>query len=215
MIAGLAASWLSIFLPARATAGPVVLEPTDSLSIVATVSWPEPIPSFVWERLDRGLPATIETQVEIWRRQAFWVDSNLGVWFEGLKFLRDPWTGAYRRISRSEIAVADSLPLLTSGLDRTSHLIPIDSTWCDSESAYEVVITRVVRPLTNKDVREVEGWLRRGGGSGSSSTLGLPRVLFGVVRELNGLGDRRRRVSSHGFHLLRGTAGRLELVRID
>jgi len=174
----------------------------DSLSIWVAVDWDEPLPPFVQDRLERGIPATVGLRVELWKARPGWFDQHLSSGGAEMKVLRDPWGGSFSILGENGNVTVDSIGALQSSLSRQQVRLPLEEEWCDESSAYSVVVTTFVRPLTAKDVGEVEDWLR-GELRGFGGLLGLPRGLFGIVRDLSGLGEQTRTGSSPKFRLSR------------
>jgi hypothetical protein len=195
---------LSAVRPAIASESPsVYLAGGDSLSIWVIVDWDQPLPAFVQERLVRGIPATVGIRCELWRRRSIWIHQHLASEGEEMKVIRDPWGEAYSVLRENSVVGVDSMSALQEDLSHYRIRLPVQPEWCDDHSSYQIVATTFVRPLTAKDVGEVEDWLRgelRGFGAG---VLGLPRGLFGIVRDLSGLGERTSKGSSERFQLSR------------
>lgn len=198
--------------PARAAAPSVQISGGDSLSLWVLVDWDEPLPVFVQERLRRGIPATAGLRVELWRARPGWFDQHLASAGTELKVQSDPWGGSFILQDASSSQAFDSLGALQEALSRHRVRLPLSRDWCDGDSEYQILVTTFVRPLTTKDAGEVEAWLRgelRGFGGG---ILGLPRGLFGIVRDLSGLGERTTSGSSPGFRLSRVTGDRVRVL---
>jgi hypothetical protein len=106
----------------------------------------------------------------------------------------------------------DSLPALRAALSRRRLLLPLEFNWCDGTTTYRVEVTAYVLPLSADDAGEVESWLKgqiRGLGRG---ILGIPKSLFGVVRDLSGLGERTSKGRSERFRLTALPGGRVRVV---
>ncbi len=195
---------LTIVPPAEALE--LAVAPTDSSAILGVVSWPDPLPEFVLDRLERGIPATVGIQIDLWRERRGWYDTNVATWTRETQIMRDPWTGRYRLREGGHSAEFDSLSSVSAAIRRIEFPLPIDSTWCDPGQVYRASVTGIVRPLTAQDLREVETWLTGELGGGNGGLLGVPRGVFGIVRDLTGLGDRKERATSGSF-ILRWSPG--------
>jgi hypothetical protein len=184
----------------------------DSLSLWVLVDWEQPLPTFVQERLERGIPATVGLRVELWKARAGWFNQHLTTEGTEMKILRDPWGGSFTIVGDTASAGVDSMAALQRSLSRHKIRVPLARDWCDGDSRYQVVVTTIVRPLTASDVGEVETWLRgeiKGFGNGA---LGLPRGLFGIVRDLSGLGEQTSTASSPRFRLARLADDRVRVL---
>lgn len=200
----LSLAWLATLATAQPVAAlELAVAPTDSSAILGVVSWPDPLPDFVLKRLERGIPATVGIQIDLWRERRGWYDTNLATWIWETQIMRDPWTGRYRLREGDHTADFDSLASVSAAIRRIEIPLPIDSTWCDPERVYRASVTGIVRPLTAQDLREVETWLTGELGGGNGGLLGVPRGVFGIVRDLTGLGDRKERATSASFTLTR------------
>jgi hypothetical protein len=198
--------------PARADTPLVATSGGDSLSLWVDVHWPNPLPGFVEERLRRGIPATVGYRAELWKERSGWFDSHLSTAGREMKVVRDPWSDSFLMQLGDSSAVLGSMDDLLSTLANARIRIPLEREWCDRRSRYRVVVTVFVRPLTARDVGEVEGWLRgeiKGSGGG---ILGLPRGLFAIVRDLTGLGERTEQGSSSDFRIAEAPIGRVWIL---
>ena len=194
-----------------ATAGsPVItLAGGDSLALRAQLQWENPLPGFVEERLERGIPATVEIHCELWRDRTAWFDRLLVSQVRDFYVVRDPWRGSFSVQEGEATLQADSLAELRSLLAHSEMLFPLERDWCDERSNYKVVVTTVVRPLTARDIGELDGWLKGELGGFRGGLLGLPRGLFGVVTGLSGLGERTEKAATPVFHLSADERGRV------
>lgn len=171
------------------------------------------MPAFIADRLERGIPSTLGVQIDLWRDRSVWYDEDVATWIYEAQLLRDPWTGSYTVVTQDSVAALDSL----SGLiERVTHLripLPLESGKLDPDARYRLVATAVVRPLTARDLKEVEAWLSGELGSGRGPLFGIPRGLFGIVRDLTGLGDRKEKAQSEQFGLKALPDGGIEVTR--
>jgi hypothetical protein len=205
--AGLAAS----ARPARAEDPGVLVAGGDSLSIWVLVQWDHPLPAFVEERLERGLPATVGVRAELQRIRAAWSDARLASGSVEMQVAKDPWGGSYLLLDLGTTRGLDSLGAVRATLSRQKLRLAVDPEWLDGTSDYRVEVTTYVAPLTARDAREVDSWLNsqlRGLGRG---LLGIPRGLFGLVRDLSGLGEQTTTGRSARFHLEPMAEGRVKV----
>jgi hypothetical protein len=204
----------ALLLASAAAAEPptVHVSGRDTTAVSVLVHCPSPLPGFVEERLRRGIPATFGLRVELWRDRSGWFDQHLASAGHEVHVARDPWGDAYVVADGDSLRSLASLDELTTDLERRHLRLPIRAPWCDARSSYRVVATTYVRPLTAKDVGEIEEWLKgeiRGFGS---SILGLPRGLFAIVRDLSGLGERTEKAESPRFVLSPLPGGRVRVI---
>jgi hypothetical protein len=205
---------LALFAARTASAGSpeVQVSGGDSLSLWVLVDWDHPLPSFVEDRLRRGIPATVAVRAELWKSRSTWVDQQLASEVRELQIVRDPWGGGFSVVEDSTVAPADSMATLQQSLARHRLRVAIDPSWCDGTSEYRVAVTTFVRPLTAQDMGELDQWLRGELGGFRGGLLGLPRGLFGIVRDLSGLGERRSRAESAAFRLFRVQGNRVRVL---
>jgi len=176
------------------------------------LDWADPLPGFVQERLERGIPATAGFRAELWKDRPGWFDAHLASTGLEYKILLDPWKEGFTLLNEESAVEVDSMSSLLEFLRRQRVKLPLLREWCDGSSGYRIVLTTYVRPLTAKDVKEVDAWLRgeiRGFGEG---LFGLPRGLFGIVRDLSGLGERTNQGRSAGFRLSVLESGRVRAL---
>lgn len=202
---------LLFLLPGTARALSVTVSPTDSISVVAHVDWPDAVPDFIADRLERGIPSTLGVQVELWRERSAWYDTSVGSWIYEAQLAREAWSGAYALITLDGATNADSLSTLRRMASQLDLPLPLGGTPIDSNATYRVAVTAIVRPITASDLREVETWLGGELGTGRGPLLGIPRGLFGIVRDLSGLGDRREKARSGRFRLV-PTGGSVDVI---
>lgn len=205
---------ISAILPAQAVDGQprVLVSGGDSLSLHVRVEWPDPLPHFVQERLERGIPATIGVRLELWRKRTAWFDSHLTTVDAEFKIVFDPWRGSFLLENEDSTRAVSGLPSLVEHLSHWTLLIPIEQEWGETHSEYRIEAVCYLQPLTVDDAEEVENWLRgeiRGFGAG---ILGLPRGLFGIIRDLSGLGEQRSRCSSRAFRMSVLPSGRVRVL---
>jgi hypothetical protein len=204
---------LSFFAgPARADAPTVFVAGGDSLSLWVLVHWDRPLPAFVEERLERGLPATVGVRAELVRLRAGWSDARLAAESVEMQVAKDPWDGSYILLDTRSTRGLDSLAAVRATLSRQKLRLALQPGWCDGTSFYRVEVTTFVAPLTARDASEVDSWLRgqiRGLGRG---LLGIPRGLFGVVRDLSGLGERTAKGESARFRMETMPEGRVKVL---
>jgi hypothetical protein len=204
--------WSVSTSPVRADAPTVFVAGGDSLSLWVLVRWDRPLPAFVEERLERGLPATVGVRAELVRVRAGWSDAKLAAESLEMQVAKDPWDGSYILLDTGPTRGFDSLAAVRATLSRQKLRLALQPEWCDGTSIYRVEVTTFVAPLTARDAGEVDSWLRgqlRGLGRG---LLGIPRGLFGVIRDLSGLGERTAKGESDRFRLEAISGGRVRAL---
>lgn len=198
--------------PALAESPVVSVAGGDSLSLWVLIRWDRPLPAFVEERLERGLPATVGVRAELQRDRAGWSDAKLASESLEMQVAKDPWGGSYLLLDARSTRGLDSLAAVRATLSSQKLRLALLPEWCDTTSSYRVEVTTFVTPLTARDVGEVDSWLRsqlRGLGRG---LLGIPRGLFSVVRDLSGLGERTAKGHSARFHMEVMAEGRVKVL---
>ncbi len=176
----------------------------DAGRLWVTTRLEDPIESRVERSLLRGMPATLQVHVELWRRREGWFDRMERSTEAGLRLRYDVWNEEWRieragappvlmgSIDSLEIALSRPISLSLPDLDR----VPFDS------RCY-VVVAVSVKPLSVEDVQEVEGWLSGEVKDPSRGGFGvitqLPRSLFDAVRNFTGFGDSHDRAITPEF----------------
>ena len=144
----------------------------------------------------RGMPATLQLHVELWRRRDGWFDrmerSVDAARAAALRRLEARSGGSSARAPRRcSMRSLDSLEIALSRPDRAGD--PRSSTACRRTAAATSWSTVTVKPLSVEDVQEVEGWLsgevHDQGRAGFGVITQLPRSLFDAVRNFTGFGD--------------------------
>lgn len=156
--------------------------------------------------LSRGMPATLQLHVELWRRRTAWFDRMEGSFDASVRIRYEVWNDWYR-IERSggPSATLASLDSVRALLERPIELPARRAALLEHGARYFVVVTATVTPLSVEDVQEMEGWLSGEVESHRQAGLGvfaeLPRSLFDTVRNFTGFGDRHARAESAVFVL--------------
>lgn len=172
----------------------------DSLSLRVYALDEILLPEFVRERLERSIPVTIGRQAELRRERSGWVDALETREIERFRVRRDPWSGTYSASDGARTFTADSLETVERWLSNMPLRVPLEQRCCDGDEVFWIEFTTVVLPLTTEDLGEVEYWISDPEEE-SISLLFIPRGLFGLVRDVTGLGDRRSRTRSERFYL--------------
>ena len=196
---------LCVAAPARALEIVTVTTARDDAGrLWVTTRLEDPIEARVERSLLRGMPATLQMHVELWRRREGWFDRMERSTDAGLRLRYDVWKEEWRieragappvllgSVDSLELALSRPIALALPGLDR----VPPDS------RCY-VVVSVTVKPLSVEDVQEVEGWLtgevRDQGSAGFGVVTQLPRSVFDAVRNFTGFGDSRDRATTPEF----------------
>jgi Domain of unknown function (DUF4390) len=148
--------------------------------------------------LSRGMPATLQLHVELWRKRTAWFDRLENSFDATVRIRYEVWNDTYR------IERTGSLPRSLGTLDSVRTLLErpialpagqIDK--LQSGTNYFIVVTATLTPLSVEDVQEVEGWLSGEVETHRHSGFGvfteLPHSLYDAVRNFAGFGDRRAR----------------------
>ena len=160
-----------------------------------------PLEGGVARSLERGMPATLTLDVELWRRRDGWFDRMEHASRAAFRMRHDVLGERWRlEDPDGHTLVVTTLDSLQQVLERTIDLpvAPLDALAPDAPCY--VVVTASLRPLDVEDAEEVEGWLsgevRDRDKSGLRVLTGLPRSLFEAARNFAGFGDRHvRRIS--------------------
>jgi hypothetical protein len=142
------------------------------------------------ESLSRGLPATLEYEIQFWKKRSAWFDKLVAVNRLSYRVVYDPWEDGFRIVTKegSSQAVFDidhvERSLCFSVTGRVADLAFVDSL-----ATYFVAIRATLRPLSAEDIDDVETWLNDGSENGGRGVRAIPGYLFDVIVGLSGLGD--------------------------
>jgi uncharacterized protein DUF4390 len=166
----------------------------------------EAIAPRVAESLARGMPATLQLHVELWRRRSAWFDRLESSVDASVRIRYDVWTDSYL------LERFGSPPIVVNSID--SAEVVLSRPWVvavgrvgqlSATGRYYLALSATLRPLTVEDLAEVEGWLsgevkdKRRAGFGVIAEI--PRALFDAVRNVAGFGDAHARTTSDDFQL--------------
>jgi len=166
----------------------------------------DPFEPRVERSLTRGMPATLDLHVELWRRRTAWFGRLEGAYDASIRMRYEIGSESFR-LERpgDEPILVPSLDSLRAVLSRPIALPLRPPANPRAGPRYYVVVTATLKPLTVEDVQEVEGWLsgeveeqRR---SGFGVITALPRSVFDAVRNFAGFGDEKARAISPDFDL--------------
>lgn len=170
----------------------------------ATVRLHEPLDARVERTLRRGAVATLSVRAELWRRRTGWFDrlersADASLYLRYLS-AKEVWTIDRPGGERVSVSSADSLAI---ALSRPLGLPIAPVTAIENGARYVVVVTVTLKPLSVKDLDEVNSWLRgearEQSGAGAGLITTLPRSVFDMMRGVVGFGDRRSRGTSPEF----------------
>ncbi len=148
----------------------------------------------VRESLERGMPATIDLVVDVWRVRPGWFDKLVKSERATFGVTRNAWSDEYqmRRQSGPVLTLLD-LDEVEQELARPIRMRVVPLAGLDPEARYYAIVRVIVKPLTVEDIEEVERWLsgeaKRAGKPGPGSIARLPTYMLGVLANLAGLGD--------------------------
>jgi hypothetical protein len=160
----------------------------------------------VAQSLGRGMPATLQLHVEVWRRRRAWFDKLESSGEASVRIHYDVWSDRYflERVGEDPIVVTtiDSAAVV---LSRPWMLAAGRVGQLSASNRYYVALTATLRPLAVEDLAEVEGWLTGEVKTQSKAGFGviteIPRSLFDAVRNIAGFGDQHARAVSDDFEL--------------
>ncbi len=144
--------------------------------------------------LERGMPATVQLSVELWRVRPGWFDQRIRLEHSEIRIARDAWSDEYlmQRDAGPRIVVPD-LEEVDFQLVRPLRVRLVPATTLEPSARYYVIARVEVKPLTAEDIEEVESWLsgeaKRVGKPGPGSIARLPRSMMIVLANLSGFGN--------------------------
>ncbi|MBI1798372.1 MAG: DUF4390 domain-containing protein [Candidatus Eisenbacteria bacterium] len=154
--------------------------------------------------LSRGMPATLQLHVELWRRRGAWFDRLENSYDASVRIRYEVWNETYR-VERSG-ATPHSFGTLDSVRALLERPIALPAGRLDRlqpGASYFVAVTATLSPLSVEDVQEVEGWLSGEVETHRHSGFGvfteLPHSLYDAVRNFAGFGDRHARAQTPPF----------------
>lgn len=158
------------------------------------------------ESLARGMPATLQLHVELWRRRRAWFDRLESSVDASVRIRYDVWTNTYLlERSGSPPIVVDSIDSAAEVLSRPWVVTAGRVGQLSVTGRYYLALSATLRPLTVEDLAEVEGWLsgevKDKGQAGFGVIAEIPRSLFDAVRNVAGFGDAHARASTDDFQL--------------
>lgn len=148
----------------------------------------------VRDSLERGMPATVRLNVDVWKVRPGWFDQMVHTERAELRVARNAWSDEYqmRRDSGPLVTLLD-LDEVERELERPSRVRVLPLADMDPDARYYAIARVEVKPLTVEDIEEVERWLsgeaKRVGKPGPGSIARLPAYMIGVLANLSGLGD--------------------------
>jgi hypothetical protein len=142
------------------------------------------------ETLGRGLPATLDYEIQLWKKRSVWFDKLVAVNRLSYRVKYDPWEEGFRIETRGGISPAifdveqieRSLCLHVTGRVADMELL-------EPLATHYVAVRATLKLLSAEDVGEVETWLSDGSDGGRGGITGIPRYLFDVIVGLSGFGD--------------------------
>jgi hypothetical protein len=155
--------------------------------------------------LERGIPVTLVCEVEVWRERQTWFDRLEAVRSVSYKLQRDAWDEVYvLRQSGGGTEIFVDIDEARSAIERRTAVTIAPLDLFTDKDAYYLVVNAALKPLTVEDVDELEGWLSgeiKSGREKGFQILGIPKALFGLIKDVTGLGDRNDTLRTPSFKL--------------
>jgi hypothetical protein len=154
------------------------------------------------ETLTRGLPATLNYEVQLWKERRMWLDKLVQTNSLTYRITYDPWEDGYRIQTRrgSSPAVFDIEHVERSLCIHVRTLVGSVNT-IEPTATHYIVIRATMRPVSPEDVDRVESWLSDGKPEGKRGIAAVPGYLFDLIVGLSGLGDEAISTKSQPFQL--------------
>jgi hypothetical protein len=157
------------------------------------------------EQLERGVPATVLLDIELWRERGLWFDRLVASTHVVSRIQYDVWDEIYEletadRSGRTRERV-DTIEEVAARVTNIAALVVTDLAAIEGDRQYYLMVAAALKPFTLDDVDELEAWLSgvKGEGRPGMGILGLPKQLFGVILSLTGLRDRNDTVRTRTF----------------
>ena len=159
----------------------------------------------VIETLERGLPATIQYEVELWRTRSSWFDKLEASRFITYEIRFDVIEKRYESRLNGSIRRYATLAELDHAILRQAGVRVAPISGIHGENSCFFSITAKVIPVDLEQVREMEAWLdgkipgEEAESGGAGGILRMPERLFGFVASVAGFGDEEIKAKSIYF----------------
>jgi hypothetical protein len=158
----------------------------------------------VRDSLERGMPATVNLSVELWRVRPGWFDQQVRLEESQMRVVRDAWSDEFQmRRENGPLVTLLDLDETERELSRPVRVRILPVANLKADARYYVVARLAVKPLTVEDIEEVERWLsgeaKRAGKPGPGSIARLPVYLVRMLANLSGLGEETATVRTGTF----------------
>jgi hypothetical protein len=167
---------------------------------------PGGLPPNLVETLERGVPATIVYEIEIWRSRSRWFDRLEATQFRIYRIEFDTWERVFRvRGPGEESERFPSREALEGAVLRPTGIRVVPLRRLEGGAPHYFAVRAGVKPLELEQVRNIEAWLEGkipGDGAGSeaeNSFFGIPERVFGFVAGLAGFGEETLEARSINF----------------
>lgn len=167
---------------------------------------PGGFPPGVAETLERGVPATVVYEIEIWRDRSRWFNRLEATQFLVYRIEHDAWAGVFRVLGptgneHSHATLAET----AAAVLRPVGIRVAPSRRLNGKEPHYLAVRAAVRPLALEQVRAIEDWLE-GKIPGETNPDGpdegilrLPERLFGFIASLAGFGEQTLEARSINF----------------
>jgi hypothetical protein len=146
----------------------------------------------VAERLEKGMPATLEITADLWRDRSNWFDHMVATRTAIYRMRYDVWSDHYEiQRDESDVHTLSTIDTLTMLLERPQRVTVTEAARLNPEHRYYVALNVYLKPLTLEDVEDVEKYLGRTTRETPSlgSVAKLPTALVSLMMAVSGFED--------------------------
>jgi hypothetical protein len=186
-----------VLLVATATATPALEIQDAELKIsgghlVVDVSIANLFRDEVGNRLRQGMPATLVLTTDLWRDRSRWFDHMVATRTATYRVRYNVWSDQFElRRDEEDVQSLGNLDSLVLFFARPQRVMITEAARLNPDHRYYAALTAYLRPLTLKDLEDVEKYLGRS--TGESPSLGsvakLPSALVSFLIAVSGFED--------------------------
>ncbi|MFH1679793.1 MAG: DUF4390 domain-containing protein [Candidatus Eisenbacteria bacterium] len=167
---------------------------------------PGGLPLSVVETLERGVPATLVYEIEIWRVRSRWFDRLEATQYLTVQIEHDPWETFYRARSSDGTGRAfPSLEVMEASVLRPERVRIAPLRRLDRKERHYIAVRAGVKPLELEQVRAIEDWLEgkipgeENPEKRDDGIFRIPERLFGFLASIAGFGEETLSARSVNF----------------
>lgn len=147
----------------------------------------------VREALGSGLPARVTLGIELWQDRSTLWDRHVETLSLSYRVLFDVLQERYEVYDDAGefVTASDSLEVIETFVGSERGFEVRDLEEFDGDSEYFVSVTAELQPLSVREVRDLEQWIRGSLGRERGGLSGISEHLLGILKNQVGMGERR------------------------